>query len=344
MHRSRPVFVWVLTAIFVLCSGTCAYAQAASCPATELGMDVVLPNGKTVEGLTVKNLTGRTKHDTVAIDSLTFDTSPRRILLVLDMGHDLAADARRAQLEIASYLVSGGRETDAFGLLTARGAFRKVEFEKGHDAVLGALGELRDKKAAPSSDTGILDAVMEGISWFKDPMPGDAILVMASQIEKNKSARFADVSAALRKNHIRLFSIALGPIIAGTYFSPLNPFSRTHEGWAFLANEENLSALTWNSGGYMLFEETNDPVKEYKLTDAHLQDLLEEAARMYVAIATFYRLSVRVPPGLKRGESWNLDLTDEIRKKVPYAYVVYPRLLEPCIVEGAGNGGKRASR
>jgi hypothetical protein len=301
-------------------------------------MNVVLPNGKTVEGLKMQNLDGRTKHATIAIDSLTFDTSPRRILLVLDMGRDLAADARRAQLEIVSYLVSGGRETDSFGLITARGALRKVGFEKGHAAVSAAIAELHDKKAAPFTDTGILDAVLEGTNWFQSPAPGDAIIVMASEIEKNKSARYAQVANALAKNKIRLFSIALGPIMAGTYFSPLRPFAPHNEGWAFIANEENLSALTWNSGGYMLFEETQDPWKQYKLTDAHLQGLLEEAARMYVAIATVYRMSVRVPSGLKRREGWKLDLTDDTRKKIPYAYVVYPRLLEPCTLEAGTQG------
>jgi hypothetical protein len=143
------------------------------------------------------------------------------------------------------------------------------------------------------------------------------------------------VASALARKRIRLFSIALGPILAGTYFAPLNSFAPHNEGWAFAANQENLSALTWNSGGYMLFEETQDPWKEYKLSDAHLQDLLEEAARMYVAIATFYRVSIRVPAGLKRREGWNLDLTDNIRKKVPHAYMVYPRLLEPCTAEAA---------
>jgi hypothetical protein len=337
MNGCRLGLISVLVGMFLLTAGSGASAQARSCPATELGMDVVLPNGKTVEGLTVQNLIGQTKHQKVGIESLTFDTSSRRILLVLDMGHDLQADARRAQLEMASYLVNGGRETDAFALLTARGPLRKVDFDKGRDAVTAAISELRDRKAAPSSDTGILDAVLEGITWFKNPAPGDAIIVMASQIEKNKSARFAEVAAALTKNRIRLFSIALGPILVGTYFSPVQPFS-WHNGWTFAMNDENLSALTWNSGGYMLFEETRDPWKEYKLTDAHLQDLLEEAARMYVAIATFYRVSVRVPPGLKRAEGWKLDLTDEIRKKVPHAYVVYPRLLEPCTAETAANG------
>ena len=320
----------------VLFSANIASAQSASCPASELGMDVVLPNGKTVEGLTAQNLIGQTKHDKVAIESLTFDTSPRRILLVLDMGHDLQADARRAQLEMASYLVNGARETDSIALLTARGALRKVGFDKGRDAVAAAIAELRDKKAAPSTDTGILDAVMEGISWFKNPAPGDAIIAMASQIEENKSARYVEVAAALAKNHIRLFSIALGPILVGTYFSPVDPFSR-HNSWGFAMNDENLSALTWNSGGYMLFEETQDPWKEYKLTDAHLQDLLEEAARMYVAIATFYRVSIRVPPALRHREGWKLDLTEEIRKKVPHAYVVYPRLLDPCTAETAAH-------
>lgn len=315
-----------------------AAAQQAGCPATEFGMNVVLPNGKTVQGLTLQNLVARTKHDTVGLDSLTFDTSPRRILLVMDMGRDLAADARRAQLEIASYLVNGGRDADSFGLLTARGPLRKVRFEAGHDAVSTAITELHDKRAGPSTDNGILDAVWEGISWFQNPAQGDAIIVMASQIEKNKSASYAQVANALASKRIRLFSIALGPILAGTYFAPLNSFAPHNEGWAFAANQENLSALTWNSGGYMLFEETQDPWKEYKLSDAHLQELLEEAARMYVAIATFYRVSIRVPSSLKRRESWKLDLTDNIRKKVPHANMVYPRFLEPCRAEAAVRG------
>jgi hypothetical protein len=310
-----------------------ASAQVAACPPTELGMNVVLPNGKTVEGLQVQQLSGRTKRASVAIQSLTFDTSPRRILLVLDMGRDLASDVRRAQLEIASYLLTGSRETDSFGLLTAHGTLRKVGFDRSRSDVSSAIAELRDKNATPATDAGILDAVLEGIGWFQNPAPGDAIIVMATEIEKNKSARFAQVADALAKHRIRLFSIALGPIVAGTYFSPLRPFDRHNEGWAFIANQENISALTWNSGGYMLVEETQDPWKQYKLTDAHLQDLLEEAARMYVAIATFYRLSVRFPSGLKRREGWTLDLTADIRKKVPHAYVVYPRWLDPCAAE-----------
>jgi hypothetical protein len=338
MCRSKIVLIFGFAGVVMLFANTDAWAQPSGCPATEFGMNVVLPNGKTVEGLTMQNLVARTKHDTVGIDSLTFDASSRRILLVLDMGHDLAADARRAQLEIASYLVTAGRPTDSMGLLTARGPLRKVRFDAGHDAVSAAIAELHDKKAGPSTDNGILDAVWEGISWFQNPAPGDAIIVMASQIEKNKSATYAQVASALAKNRIRLFSIALGPILAGTYFAPLNSFAPHNEGWAFAANQENLSALTWNSGGYMLFEETQDPWKEYKLSDAHLQNLLEEAARMYVAIATFYRVSIRVPSGLKRREAWNLDLTDNIRKKVPHAYMVYPRLLEPCTAEGTVHG------
>jgi hypothetical protein len=213
-----------------------------------------------------------------------------------------------------------------------------VSFDKGRDAVANAIAELRDKNATPFTDAGVLDATLEGISWFENPAPGDAIVLMASEIEKNKSVNYAQVANALASKRIRLFSFALGPILAGTYFSPVNPFAPHNEGWGFVGDEENLSALTWNSGGYMLFEETQDPRKEYKLTEAHLQELLDEAARMYTAIATFYRVCVRVPPGLKRRESWKLDLTNDIRKKVPYAYVVYPRLLEPCAGEAAGHG------
>jgi hypothetical protein len=336
MYPLKPILL-CFASIVLLFASAAALAQEAGCPATELGMNVVLPNGKTIEGLKLENLTGQTKHDRVAIDLLTFDTSPRRILMVLDMGRDLKADVRRAQIEIAAYLVTAGRPTDSMALLTARGALKKVRFGESHEAVLSALAELRDRKAAPFTENGILDAVMEGVGWFQNTAPGDAIIVMASEIEENKSTRYSQAAKALEKKKIRLFSVALGPMMAGTFFGPLNAFAPHNEGWAFAANTENLSSLTWNSGGYMLFEDTQDPWKEYKLTDAHLQELLEEAARMYVAIATFYRVSVHTPSGLKRREGWKLDLKEEIRKKVPHAYVVYPRLLEPCISQTSKN-------
>jgi len=336
MYRLKTTLL-CFASLVLLFPSAAVFAQQAGCPATELGMNVVLPNGKTLKGLKIENLIGQTKHDRVAIDSLTFDTSPRRILMVLDMGRDLNADVRRAQIEIAAYLVTAGRPSDSMALLTARGALRQVRFGESHDAVLSAIAELRDSKTGAFTENGILDAVMEGVGWFQNPAPGDAIIVMASEIEKNKSTRYSQVAKALEEQKIRLFSVALGPILAGTAFGPLNAFAPHNEGWAFAVNEENLSALTWNSGGYMLFEDTQDPWKEYKLTDAHLQELLEEAARMYVAIATFYRVSVRTSLGLKRREGWKLDLTEEIRKKVPHAYVVYPRLLEPCLSQTSKN-------
>jgi hypothetical protein len=336
MYRLKASLL-CLICLVLLFPGTPVFAQQAGCPATELGMNVVLPNGKTLKGLKLENLTGQTKHDRVAIDSLAFNTSPRRILMVLDMGRDLNADVRRAQIEIAAYLVTAGRPTDSMALLTARGALKTVRFGESHEAVLNALAELRDSKTGPFTENGILDAVMEGVGWFQNPAPGDAIIVMASEIEKNKSTRYSQVAKALEEQKIRLFSVALGPIMAGTFFGPLNAFAPHNEGWAFAANAENLSTLTWNSGGYMLFEDTKDPWKDYKLTDAHLQKLLEEAAGMYVAIATFYRVNVRAPLGLKRREGWKLDLTEEIRKKVPQAYMVYPRLLEPCLSQTSKN-------
>ena len=319
----------------LLTASTASSAQTYSCSPTEVGINVVLLDGKNVEGLKVQNFAARTgtKHDSVAIDSLTLDSSPRRILLILDMGRDLAPDARRAQLEIASYLVKEGRPTDSFALLTARGALKKVQFGEGHDAVLSALTELRDKKGGSSTDNGILDAVMEGIGYWQKPALGDAIMVMASEIENNKSTHYAQVAGALAKNRIRLFSIALAPVKAFGLLPPTLPPGHQNESVGLVINEENLSALSWNSGGYMLFEGTTDPWKEYKLTDARLQELQDKAARMYLAIARFYRLSLRPPTGLKRSDHWELNLTDDVRKKVPPSYMAYPRLLEPCIPE-----------
>lgn len=314
-------------------------------------MNVVLPSGKTVQGLTLKGLAGHTKRQNVALDSITLDRTPRRVLLVLDMGGDLSAQVRQSQLEVASYLVNEGRKEDFFGLITARGASRKVNFDQGRDTLNAAFTELRNMKAMHTGDDGILDALKEGADWFQNPQPGDAIIAMASELEKTKSTSYTKVANTLAQKHIRLFSISVGPMISGTYFTPMDPFSRHNEGNAFAVNQESLSSLTWNSGGYMVVEYLPKQVdsvldeadrarllKEYKLDDEHRKKLLDEAAQIYIAIATFYRLNVQLPADLKHREEWQLDLTDDIRKKIPSAFVAYPRLLEPCTVGQSGLG------
>lgn len=95
-------------------------------------------------------------------------------------------------------------------------------------------------------------------------------------------------------------------------------------------NGESLDALTWNSGGYLIEEDTKNPVKEYKLTSDHLNELQKKGWRMYVAALEVYRVQVKLSTALTQPIEWHLDLSEAVRKRIPLAKTLYLRRLLPC--------------
>lgn len=299
----------------------------------EVPVNVILPDGKLVRGLQRDHLVVQVKHDKLKIESITPDTGPRRILFVLDAGRDLPRDARKAEAEVVSYIISRAPADTSFALITARGATTEVRFEETREKVAAAITQLSDSSGSGSSQLGALDALSEGIEWFKKPLLGDAIVVMMSEIENNKHSRYSTVASALTDHHIRLFSFLLGPLMAGTLYTDITTNYRGHltATSTLLLNEENLSALTWNSGGYLVVENAKNAWREYKLTDAHLDELRHEGWQMYGAVAEIYRVMVAPPARSVHREGWTLELTDPIRNRVPQAKVLYPRELPACV-------------
>ncbi len=208
----------------------------------------------------------------------------------------------------------------------------EVRLGEPREKLAAALRQLPEPAKSESGEQGALDAVMGAIGWFEKPLPGDAIVLMASEIENNKHAKYATVAKALADHHIRLFSFLLGPMLAGTVYTDIGINYRGHLSSSStpVANQENLSALTWNSGGYMVVENAKVPWKEYKLTDAHLDELRREGWQMYGAVAEFYRVLVVPPARSGHHEEWTLELAESIRKRVPQAKVLYPRELPAC--------------
>ena len=172
----------------------------------------------------------------------------------------------------------------------------------------------------------------EGMGWFEKPQPGDAIVAMILEIENNKHTKYSTVADALADRHIRLVSFLLGPLMVGTaYFNMIEGApGRPTINALLVANEENLSALTWNSGGYLVVENAKSEWRKYKLPDEHLEVLPHEGWQMYGAVAEFYRVLLVPPSRSGHHEGWSLELEESTRKRVPRAKVLYPRELPAC--------------
>jgi hypothetical protein len=330
--REFPILVGILwISIFTACFP--AVARQGACTSIEFTVGVILPDGRVVRGLKRDDVVAHVRKQTMEIQSIQYDTGPRRILFIVDNGRDMSPEAKKAEVEVVQYILFEGRPEDSFGLITARGPHQEVKFGEAREKIAAELEKAMTAANERGRQPGVLDAMTVGIGWFGPSRPGDSIFAMASEVEADESAAYRDVAAALAQNRIRLFSFRLGIRTIRTYFSTMSsdPSSHLTSSTKFIANEESLDALTWNSGGYLVVEEMKNPKKEYKLTSDHVKELQNEGSRMYRAAVEVYRVHAKPPGKLTKSIEWQLDLSEPIRKLVPHAKLLYPRLLQSCI-------------
>jgi len=186
----------------------------------------------------------------------------------------------------------------------------------------------------------VLDTVMSGIEWFGTPQPGDAIVVMASELEGNHKANAKTVAKALQDKHIRMFGLALGPVeTKNSVASHMTP-STTSQGLAeaqprvgsvvYETGDEHFFPLTTNSGVLVLNVMNADPRRTYSMADNRLAESVRQKARSVSnMIAAYYNLQIE-PPTVKGPTDWDLTINEEIQKHSPPMFVLYPHELGPC--------------
>src|SRR5262245_39954493 len=126
----RPICI---TGIFLVLTGNLLAQQ--NCGPTDIAIDVILPNGAPVAGLATADFSVEAKKQSLPLQSVTYDSGPRRILLVMDATRELPAEGRKAEVEFASALIASAQPADSLALLTARGAAREVKFGSDRSAL-----------------------------------------------------------------------------------------------------------------------------------------------------------------------------------------------------------------
>ena len=319
-------------------------AQEKTCP-VDLPVGLIDNKGTLLEGLSPQDLTIRQNKQSLVIESVKYDSAPRRILLLLDTSARLSVDARKAEVALAQYLLSRARATDSFALLTARGPLRQVHFEEGKESVLQALQELSPGPKEAIKGENILDSMVQGITWFGSPRPGDAILIMADHLEesnepiqfvgrtvsgtgpmqgvvtdrgpsfeKQSKIKFSAVTRMLAEHQVRVFGLQLGALKAAPMASKIDP------------NDENLFGISLATGGFAVFDPV-DSFGSYVFTETRLQTLQDMVWRLYATIAQFYVVRVE---SKSSHAPWKLELAKDLRSNTR---ALYPLQFDPCAAE-----------
>lgn len=317
-----------LTTLFLLtvCAGL--FAQAPRCN-VEIPAIVALPDGTLVQGLASDGFVAKGSSGPSKIDVVTSDRGPRRVLFVVETGKQVPPTVRKVEAEILEEILKNARQEDSFALLTAHGPRREVQFGASKETLQNTVEEIRIAAPGKNEGNGILDAIFEGINWFRPHNAGDAVLVLTLGIESKHQIAFTKVRDALAKEGIHLYGFQLGPFIEGYAQVGVGtgPFGRPSlTGWID-PNRENLFALSKYTGGFVALENAEgDPWKEYQLTDQRLHAIHHAAQQEYKAIVDFYKIKIEGSP-----KDLEIGLADSIQKQLPLAEVIYPRSFQNCL-------------
>ena len=227
--------------------------------------------------------------------------------------------------EVIQNVLQRARPTDSFALLTAGENPTRVRFGQDSSAILKAY---KNPTATLHEHLPMLDAIAEAGTWFDPPASGDAILVFAGQDKfPDSRIRLQTVYDSFLLRRIRVFALLFNYLVGGSYDSFFLGNSPITE---HSAEQEDLGALSWGTGGYIVVENTRDELHRYKLDDPKLQGMRQSGWVMYGAIAEYYHMQVEEPADEKKSRPWKLGVSREVLSKYPNAEVLFPKSLLPC--------------
>jgi hypothetical protein len=322
--------------LFVTLAGMTATAIAQqACSAVEVPVGVINAGGETFRGLTAQDFIA-SKGATVK--SIAYDNGPRRVLFVVDTSPKLSSNTHAAAAELVKTLIESSRPEDSLALITARGPGGAVKF--GDDRA-GLVRALIPEAGTDHKKQGVLDAMMEGIDWFSAPQPGDAIVLIAADLDGNHKANSKTVAKAAADHHLRLFGLALGPVITASTVAGGTMTSTSSQGGLASTKpmtgevlvqegDEHFFPLVVNSGGLVLAVVNAKLDQSNNVSEPRVQEQVRyKAKQLFAMISVFYRAQVE-SPALSRHPDWTLEVNEKVRKSGPAMFLLYPRELGPC--------------
>jgi hypothetical protein len=281
------------------------------------GQIVLIAPGEAVSpALEASDFFARDRRRAISVRSVTIDNGPRRIVLVVENGKRLTPELRAVASGVISGMLSGTRPEDSFGLITAGGPCVELPLGSNPEAIRERVTPGADSSQIAACQYGVADAVERGATWLTPPQPGDAIFVLALDLDGRHHASLSKVRQAIVARHIRVFDGELGAGPPTPYFDNWRLTQRLMLSKAF-GNVDHLIEIGRSTGGLALVMS----LPQSRGAPA----LAAGGAAIYCSISAYYELQLD-----SADEDLVVGLAPKAQDQLPFAFVSYPRDPAQC--------------
>lgn len=290
--------------------------------------------GELVNGLTPEFFAANFRGRPVTIESATYDTAPRRVVLLLDTSGSMR-DSREVQLTLADYLLAWTSPATSVALLTfGNGVRDRLPLATDRAPARAELQKLRSLPKTPpmgsnyTGKTALWIGIQEALQLLDPPQAGDAICLISDGGDNASRGRDRVVRRRLAESGVRVFSVLV----------TLPPSTRIRSpGEA--DGPEVLRELSLDTGGdgvgYLAdaldWQGTKWAAEHGEAAGKKSAALLAPLAAVAREINAFYRLEIKLPKPVDKPRDWHLKLVDPQTGKTDRLLLLrYPIRLMPA--------------
>jgi len=266
-------------------------------------VNVLDQEGNHVSGLNTANFRGECRGQPVTILSVTDDTTPRRIAVVVDVSASQEQAAVRRWLQ-AEQLIDSLIPQHTVALFTVAGTLEKhADLTNDRDALQRAMRDARARRLAGASS--LYDGVVQAALGFPDASLGDVVCLFSDGVDTSSRRSMDAMVSSVTGKGVRVFLVA-------TVSDRVAFFREAESAWR---------SITEATGGWMVWI---DPSK--KENAGAMTRMTQE---MRVRITSTYRLDLGFPRAVDRSRDWKLQAADSGGRALRNVRVVYPHRLTP---------------
>lgn len=315
--------------ILALCT-TAIATQDSSCLRRTLPVALRDEQNLPIQNVSVTDLQAKVHGKPVKILSISPDTRPHRLVLILDTSGSMASMEGEPPLfslefALASHFFEVNKQKSQIALLIFNNDVTEaVDFAQGNSAVGDKLqqisGDHNYVKTNIKGRTALRDAIFAGLLLLKHPSSADSLYVITDGGDNASKHSVADLRQRLEVSSVRLFAVLLRKDVGYRYLTPEE-----------VSGPEELSELTEKSGGEILTAAAWHGKQMILSASSEAKLKSEEIlARLYQTILGDQLLEIELPFPVAKDERLELKPSDRTRHEWRGAHITYPSTLNKC--------------
>ena len=272
-----------------------------------LAVSVLDKDGQPVRGLTAANFRGEYRGQPVKILSAGEDSSPRRVVVLVDTSGSMQKGAAWSLAWAAAkdVIVALAPDNELVLMTVAEKVHGHAVLSRRSPAEVSQLFAQAEAlaKASGWANTALFDGMIEALHTFPASGFGDALWVVTDMADRSSSADGRDVELELARSSVRAYVTWL----------------QSGEGWRRLRQGNFIRKRLAGASGGLSFEVKHaKPERNVALVGS----LCESIRRVY-------RVEVAFPRAVDKAREWELEVVGADGKKLKDVVLAYPRLLVP---------------